>query len=693
MRRYVPTTSQWKKWSLPSKLSAIGVYIGLPLSVLLFAISYFFPLTDSSLPQYENTVNEVQGPVIQQGPNSSFEGNIIIGATQVPSVRPSVTTVSTQTPTKVPTPILTATPLAFSPAEITETLIVVADFSDKSDNVTYDAAGSIYENLQRELLRYDLSDIRIERLNQSFGKGDYDDVVQLIEIYGASIMIWGNYDDSGMFPRITLKNETEVPSLSEIPDFTLKVSNRLIQTILHHFEDNVDKQTQDEILKVLFEMKSLQVSDLQDVTNRFSELLDFIPPKKVESILSDPTIYEDKILSYLTDLTDPPNDFTFYVNQDLPTFMSFFARLAVALELVQRQDILKAHRLLNDLETSYIFHESISSQDYVSSQKFRESLASVYALRAGINFVSGTDMHSDYSLSISDINQSIKLDPYYSAYYLYRALFSILSFSEENYYIYDALAEDLICMDFAGLIKYLQENKDFSAALDELKSESSFLTKNLSNLNASPKCITPSMLMLVLDTVKFLSLAINDDEQPIWEDANVGIVLFSVGLITVLTSAMIDPNTRENAVLPIVSILLIAYGPEILDDNSKTSLENSRNMYTVVIEASEQLFNYSDASYCTFVTHIPIHSFYFHRGRTNVQMKKMGNAIVDFENYATILEECDHEIDVQYQSINLKDYDSSLSMRAQLKWALFGSRPSANEVRIQISNMISSAQK
>lgn len=41
---FLPSHDQWRKWSLPSKLTAIGAYagiIGIPLAVVLFALSIF----------------------------------------------------------------------------------------------------------------------------------------------------------------------------------------------------------------------------------------------------------------------------------------------------------------------------------------------------------------------------------------------------------------------------------------------------------------------------------------------------------------------------------------------------------------------------------------------------------------------------------------------------------------------------
>ena len=37
--KLLPSKKQWKDWTLPSKLTAIGVYVGIPLTLLLFIVS------------------------------------------------------------------------------------------------------------------------------------------------------------------------------------------------------------------------------------------------------------------------------------------------------------------------------------------------------------------------------------------------------------------------------------------------------------------------------------------------------------------------------------------------------------------------------------------------------------------------------------------------------------------------------
>ena len=35
-----PSKKQWKSWTLPSKLTAIGVYVGIPIGIFLFGLNY-----------------------------------------------------------------------------------------------------------------------------------------------------------------------------------------------------------------------------------------------------------------------------------------------------------------------------------------------------------------------------------------------------------------------------------------------------------------------------------------------------------------------------------------------------------------------------------------------------------------------------------------------------------------------------
>ncbi|MBK7320685.1 hypothetical protein [Candidatus Villigracilis affinis] len=131
-----------------------------------------------------------------------------------------------------------------------EILVLVTDFNDQSENVSYDAAGGITESLQKAFKQYALPNIRVVRIHKAFQRNEQDAVKALGTRYRATIVIWGHYDDSGMFRFMILSAD---------------------QSMLH---------------------------------------------------IKDP---EDKLVN----LAHPPDDFTLYVNQELPTSMTYLTQFTI----------------------------------------------------------------------------------------------------------------------------------------------------------------------------------------------------------------------------------------------------------------------------------------------------------------------------------------------------------------------------
>lgn len=120
------------------------------------------------------------------------------------------------TPTPTVTPIPTATLIA-STATSDEILILLADFQDESENVHYDVAGRIEETLRTALTQYDLLDVCLVRINQTFKRGEVEAIKTLGKRYNATLFIWGYYDDAGMYPRFTVLQEQRLQVLPEGP--------------------------------------------------------------------------------------------------------------------------------------------------------------------------------------------------------------------------------------------------------------------------------------------------------------------------------------------------------------------------------------------------------------------------------------------------------------------------------------------
>lgn len=98
-----------------------------------------------------------------------------------------------------------------------EILILLADFQDESENVTYDAAGGIEAALREALTHYNLPEVRLVRINQTFKRNEVEAVKTLGKQYNATLFIWGYYDDGGMFPRFTVLQEERLEVVPEGP--------------------------------------------------------------------------------------------------------------------------------------------------------------------------------------------------------------------------------------------------------------------------------------------------------------------------------------------------------------------------------------------------------------------------------------------------------------------------------------------
>ncbi len=240
-----------------------------------------------------------------------------------------------------------------------EILVLLTDFRDDSDNVTYDAAGSIEIALMDALARHNLNNVRLVRINESFQRNEVEAVKTLGKRYNATFVIWGHYDDSGMFPRFTILQDNRMETSPENP--------------------------------------------------------------------------EDQLIN----LASPPDDFTLYVNRDLPELMTYFTQFTVGQILFQEdaiydalvmyEDALKIAEgidddlIQNSLATiySHIGFASLLVQETESAMMaysiaitLSPEHAEWYGNRAATFLVSG-----DIIQAISDYDEAIKLDPNSASYY------------------------------------------------------------------------------------------------------------------------------------------------------------------------------------------------------------------------------------------------------------------------------------
>ena len=94
-----------------------------------------------------------------------------------------------------------------APAGPGETLVLVSQFANYSEGVGYNVAGRICEALQEEFEGEALADSRVALWAQPLA--DRDKAVQIGQEYGATLVIWGEYDSGRVLASFTLPSGQE----------------------------------------------------------------------------------------------------------------------------------------------------------------------------------------------------------------------------------------------------------------------------------------------------------------------------------------------------------------------------------------------------------------------------------------------------------------------------------------------------
>jgi tetratricopeptide (TPR) repeat protein len=110
------------------------------------------------------------------------------------------------TPAPMPTHLPTATPLAFPVAEENEVLVVVTQF-DRRGGQEFDASQRVFNHLQEALQMVTATKPRVEQINEVVA--DSEAAKRLGRVYGATLVIWGWYDDMGITPNLEVVPTTE----------------------------------------------------------------------------------------------------------------------------------------------------------------------------------------------------------------------------------------------------------------------------------------------------------------------------------------------------------------------------------------------------------------------------------------------------------------------------------------------------
>jgi tetratricopeptide (TPR) repeat protein len=120
---------------------------------------------------------------------------------------------------------------AFSPADASETLIIVADFEDRSGGkyLGPDPAQYIFEQLTAQVKKDNLA-VRVERLRRTL---DDNNVRPTGETYSATLLLWGWYDAFTVTPRIErIKMQSDYQSTEAGKHFSLADPTRVESTLL-----------------------------------------------------------------------------------------------------------------------------------------------------------------------------------------------------------------------------------------------------------------------------------------------------------------------------------------------------------------------------------------------------------------------------------------------------------------------------
>ncbi len=122
-------------------------------------------------------------------------------------------------PSLLPTPSPLSTPVAFSVASPDETLLVIADFDNRAGSrVNIDPAQRIY-NLITEKLPGQNIKLRVEQYHVSIK--DTAEAHRVLKAYGATLLIWGWYDQIGAEPAIELDKDKIRLANPKSPEFSL----------------------------------------------------------------------------------------------------------------------------------------------------------------------------------------------------------------------------------------------------------------------------------------------------------------------------------------------------------------------------------------------------------------------------------------------------------------------------------------
>lgn len=276
---------------------------------------------------------------------------------------------------------LKPTPTAFAPAKPGETLIIVADFEDRSEGSlpTMDPAQDIFDRLD-EQIRVGQFDIRVERLSQLVNDSTAQSV---LETNGAFLLVWGWYDSLSIKPRLERSATIQDIDIDQEGNVLSLIDSE--RTILDVKTADLPNLTQYLVMLILG-MDRYQNSELQEAqgffTSAIEQIGDLVKPSQAYFFLGqiafdaiNPQRDLDKAIEYFTAaIRAKPDHVGGYNNRGL------------------------VHYLKEDYPQAV--------QDYTAAIQLEPE--NYYALT---NRATAYTALRDYAQAIKDINTAIKLEP------------------------------------------------------------------------------------------------------------------------------------------------------------------------------------------------------------------------------------------------------------------------------------------
>jgi tetratricopeptide (TPR) repeat protein len=310
------------------------------------------------------------------------------------SLSPTPTPTLTPSPTPIPSP--TATPLAFNVAEEDEILIIVTQFDAQRSSQGYDVSRHIVDGLESNLQTVKVGELRVEPITEVVP--DSEAARQLGEVYGATLVIWGWYDNAALTPHYeVIQKEGEIQQVdlgkfiahSTQPDeFRFYIARYLPRGTIY--------------------LSSFTISQIYYSRQKWQDALDFankaveIIPEVVESIpeveasgLENLYLLRGNIYEQLREHEKAIADFVQAIEVNPDHAHAYVGRGAARLNLWQTE------AALADLNTAIGLDPKIPL---------------AYYDRGLVHY-----LHRDYEKALSDFTQAIELDPTLANAYWIRA--------------------------------------------------------------------------------------------------------------------------------------------------------------------------------------------------------------------------------------------------------------------------------